>query len=89
MEGCKEQVVCSVSSERSYTGPFLEDAEEDGSTEASVDQSRDFKPTCLSGPSPSLMSEVLSEFIDRMKTMEQKDVSFDRYLNTIFNPFGS
>ncbi|MCJ8730009.1 hypothetical protein PDJAM_G00113370 [Pangasius djambal] len=63
--------------ERSYTGSFLEDAEEDNSTEASFNQSSNFKSTCLSGPSSPLMTEVLSEFIDRMKTMEQKDVSFD------------
>ncbi|KAF4080199.1 hypothetical protein AMELA_G00167820 [Ameiurus melas] len=63
--------------ERSYTGSFLEDAEEDNSTEASFSQSSYFKSTCLSFPSSPLMAEVLSEFTQRMKTMEQKDVSFD------------
>ncbi|MCI4375847.1 hypothetical protein PGIGA_G00114550 [Pangasianodon gigas] len=67
----------SSDKERSYRGSFLEDAEEDNSTEASFNQSSNFKSTCLSGPSSPLMTEVLSEFIDRMKTMEQEDVSFD------------
>ncbi|XP_017336156.1 protein cordon-bleu isoform X2 [Ictalurus punctatus] len=63
--------------ERSYTGSFLEDAEEDNSTEASFNQSSYFKSTCLSFPSSPLMAEVLAEFTHRMKTMEQNDVSFD------------
>lgn len=89
MEGCKDKDVCSFSSERSYTGSFLEDAEEDNSTEASFNQSSYFKSTCLSFPSSPLMAEVLAEFTHRMKTMEQNDVSFDWYFYTFFHPFGS
>lgn len=82
----REKVVCSFSSDRSYTGFFLKDAEEDGSAKASANLSSD-KPACLSGPSSSLMAEVLTEFIERMKTMEQKDATFDRYLDTILDLF--
>ncbi|XP_046703665.1 protein cordon-bleu isoform X2 [Silurus meridionalis] len=54
--------------ESSYTGGFLEDEEENATFK---------KPTCSSIPVSTLMNEVLSEFTDRMKTMERRHVSFD------------
>ncbi|XP_047670107.1 cordon-bleu protein-like 1 isoform X2 [Tachysurus fulvidraco] len=61
--------------ERSY---FLEDTKEDNPAEASFNRSRDFKPARSSVPRSPLMTEVVSELTNRIKSMEQKDASFCR-----------
>ncbi|XP_060724860.1 cordon-bleu protein-like 1 [Tachysurus vachellii] len=59
--------------ERSY---FQADTKEDDPDGASFIQSRDFKPTRSSVPRYPLMTEVVSELTNRIKSMEQKDASF-------------
>lgn len=85
--GHKTKVMWSFSLERSYHGSFLEDAEEDSYPDTSPDQSGDFNPSCLSiQKSSSLMTEVLSELIDRMKTMEHQDPATGSLVSDLLVP---
>ncbi|KAK3575334.1 hypothetical protein QTP86_025522 [Hemibagrus guttatus] len=59
---------------------FLENDEEDNSAEAIFKQSGHFKPPCSSVRWSPLMTEVVSELTNRIKSMEQKDPSFDCYV---------
>ncbi|XP_058260148.1 cordon-bleu protein-like 1 isoform X1 [Hemibagrus wyckioides] len=70
----KDKVMCSFSSERLS---ILENDEEDDSAEAVFKQSSHFKPNRSSIRWSPLMTEVVSELTDRIKSMEQKDASFD------------
>lgn len=70
-------LLCCFSSERSS---ILENDEEDDSAEAVFKQSSHFKPNRSSIQWSPLMTEVVSELTDRIKSMEQKDASFDWYL---------